>query len=748
MKNLILLFAFTLLFFNNSSLAQMPDGSTAPDWTLNDITGTSQTLYTHLNAGRPVVLDFSAAWCSNCWGYHNTHAMKDFYNAYGTTSGNYKANVFFIEASSSTSAGCLYGPSGGGTPFLPCTGSSVGNWTAGTPYPMIDNTALANTYQVGFYPTVYLVCPDKKIYFVGNQNKAGFESKSQTLCGVSLTTTTAPPLTYTNNVTNLTCNGSNNGSISLSVSGGVSPYSYAWSNGQTLSTVQNLSAGTYKCTVTDNAGTKLFTNNFAVTQPNAINITSVAKTHEKCGIQGGIELNVTGGANGFTYKWSDNSLAQNLTNPSQSGTYTVTVTDSKNCTTTHSKDVSVHNFQPSVAIPIAPSKLTCSATSVQLSATTPNILPASSNIEWTTSGGVIAAGAGTLQVNVTKAASYSVKITDALSKCSVTTSVTVAENTTKPNVVFSPIEKITCGKKQVAVTVSNSDTYTYLWNNGADKNTISTSKSGVYVVSVTNNENGCKEVFNSPAVEKDTLAPNLQLNVSNEINCKKTSADIKGNLANGFIYLWSNGKNTPTVSVTSAGNFSVTVTSEANACSSQQTATVVEIKNPTLAIASVVNASTGTKADGEIHLTPKLGKTPYAYTWLANGKSIVGGADLTKLAGGVYNVTLTDANGCSISIEKIILKGAVQVADLEEVSSFNVFPNPISDKLNVNLSLKENQNVTLSLLDITGRVLAEKKLFSVQNIIEIFDTNDLQKGIYFLQIRINGKIKAVELVKG
>jgi hypothetical protein len=743
MRIFILFFVF--LFFKNTSNAQMVNGSDAPDWTLNDITGTSQNLYTHLNAGRPVIMDFSAAWCSNCWNYHNSHAVKDFYNAYGMSSGNYKANVFFIEASSSTTAGCLYGSSGGGTPFLPCSGGSMGNWTAGSPYPMIDNTALANTYQVGFYPTIYLVCPNKKVYFVGTQTKAGFEGQSQTLCGVSLNGTTAP-LSYTNSAVDPTCHGSSNGSISIAVSGGTAPYSYAWSNAQTLSTAQNLVAGTYKCTVTDNAGAKLYTNNFTITQPNAINVSSVAKTHESCGVSGGIELNVSGGASGFAYKWSNNMTTKNLTNPSQSGIYTVTVTDSKNCTTTHSKDVIVHNFQPSVIVAAVP-MLTCAASSVQLTATTPSVLPASSSIEWTTSNGIITAGYGTLQVSVTKAAAYSVKITDALSKCSATTNATVAANTTKPSIVFSPIEKITCVKKEVSITASNVNTYTYLWSNGTVLNAIKTSKSGVYTLSVTNNDNDCKAIFTTSAVEKDTIAPNFQLSVSNEIYCKKTNADIKGSLENGVTYLWNNGSANSTLTTASAGTYSATATSTANGCTAQKTAIVNEIKNPTLELASVVNASTGTKNDGEIHLTGKLGKSPYSYTWLANGKSIIGGADLTSLAGGVYNVTLTDVNACMVSIQKIVLKGAVQVADLEEVSVFNIYPNPISDKLNVTISLKKNQDVTLSIIDISGRVIAKKSILFSQNISEIFETQDLQKGVYFLQLQINGKIKAVELMK-
>jgi Secretion system C-terminal sorting domain len=350
-------------------------------------------------------------------------------------------------------------------------------------------------------------------------------------------------------------------------------------------------------------------------------------------------------------------------------------------------------------------------------------------------------------INVDSAGTYQLSVTEISNGCENTFNAIVLENKTKPTVTFSPIEKITCAKKEVAITASNVNNYTYLWSNGTALNTIKTSKSGIYTLSVTNNDNDCKAIFTTSAVEKDTIAPNLQLSVSNDIYCKKTSADIKGNLENGVTYLWSNGNINSTLTTTNAGTYSATVTASANGCTTQKIAVVNEIKNPTLELTSVVNASNGTKNDGEIHVTGKLGKSPYTYTWLANGKSITGGADLTNLAGGVYNVTLTDVNTCTISIEKIVLKGAVQVTDLEEVSAFNAYPNPILDKLNVTISLKENQNVTLSIIDISGRVIAKKNIFSSQNISEVFETQDLQKGVYFLQVQINGKIKAVELMK-
>jgi hypothetical protein len=144
---------------------------------------------------------------------------------------------------------------------------------------------------------------------------------------------------------NVSCNGDNTGSINLTVSGGIAPYTYLWNNGSTTKNRANLIAGTYKVTVTDANGC---TKNkiIKILQPTVIVITPTI-TNVSCnnGTDGLISLTITGGTAPYTYSWNDGSTIQNKTNLSV-GTYTVTVTDANGC----AKSKLIKILQPSALI--------------------------------------------------------------------------------------------------------------------------------------------------------------------------------------------------------------------------------------------------------------------------------------------------------------------------------------------------------------------------------------------------------------
>ena len=161
MKKVLLIAVVALLSLNNIK-AQLPDGSLAPNFTLTDLNGTSHDLHSLLDQGYTVFLDFSAIWCPPCWGYHTGGALEDLYMNHGPAGyPNVSANttddvmVFFIEGD----GGTLDELNGGA--------GSQGDWVTGTPYPILptypgsNSDQVTSDYQIGYWPTVYQVCPDR-----------------------------------------------------------------------------------------------------------------------------------------------------------------------------------------------------------------------------------------------------------------------------------------------------------------------------------------------------------------------------------------------------------------------------------------------------------------------------------------------------------------------------------------------------------------------------------------------------------
>ncbi|MGH7452247.1 MAG: SprB repeat-containing protein, partial [bacterium] len=150
-------------------------------------------------------------------------------------------------------------------------------------------------------------------------------------------TITQPPLLIANAVaTNALCFGGN-GSVDLTVSGGTSPYTFAWSNGATSEDLAAVPAGTYSVTVTDAHGCTA-TASATVNQPAQLVATAVATDAQCFGSNGSVNLTVNGGTSPYTFAWSNGATSEDLA-AVPAGTYSVTVTDDHGCTATASATV-------------------------------------------------------------------------------------------------------------------------------------------------------------------------------------------------------------------------------------------------------------------------------------------------------------------------------------------------------------------------------------------------------------------------
>jgi gliding motility-associated-like protein len=130
----------------------------------------------------------------------------------------------------------------------------------------------------------------------------------------------------------MTCKDANDGEITLTVSGGCTPYTITWSDGQAANNNkrQNLAAGSYKVTVADAQGQSIDTLKFTITNPTEIIISNTVTN----GTLSSIALTVTGGSGTYTYSWTGpGGFTSNLKDISglAKGDYTIKVKDSRGC---------------------------------------------------------------------------------------------------------------------------------------------------------------------------------------------------------------------------------------------------------------------------------------------------------------------------------------------------------------------------------------------------------------------------------
>ncbi|MBN3581314.1 gliding motility-associated C-terminal domain-containing protein [Algoriphagus aestuarii] len=186
----------------------------------------------------------------------------------------------------------------------------------GEPYKISWSNGVKDKWQVeGLKPGTYTVTVADKY---NCDVTVSFDVKSQSE-GISVN----------ESIKNVTC--SEDGEITLNVSGGVAPYSYAWSNGSKTSVLLGLSEGEYTVVVTDQTGCS-FTKKYEVRKPVSLSL-SEAIIAPTCGgnANGRIDLGVIGGNAPYTYKWSNGQTSPKAVDLT-AGSYSVLVTDASGCT--------------------------------------------------------------------------------------------------------------------------------------------------------------------------------------------------------------------------------------------------------------------------------------------------------------------------------------------------------------------------------------------------------------------------------
>ncbi len=415
--------------------------------------------------------------------------------------------------------------------------------------------------------------------------------------------------------------------------GGTSPYTYLWSTGATSSRISGLEKGTYTVTVTDANNCEAM-RNFTIKGPLNPLSASASTTDVSChgGSDGKVVSEVRGGTGPYNYAWPAGETTSEVSNLT-TGTYEVTVTDANGCTTTASATVN----EPAEAL-----SATAVATNVSCNGGTDG------GVDLTVTGGtapytyVWNNSATTEDMTGLKAGTYEVTVTDA-NGCTATGSATVTEPTMLMTAVSTT--NVSCnggtdGSVDLTVTGGTAP-YTYVWNNSATTEDMTGLMAGTYEVTVTD-ANGCTATGSATVTEPTMLMTAVS---TTNVSCNGgTDGSVDLTVTGGtapYTYVWNNSATTEDMTGLKAGTYEVTVT-DANGCTATGSATVTE---PTMLMTAVstTNVSCNGGTDGSVDLTVTGGTAPYTYVWNNSATT----EDMTGLKAGTYEVTVTDAKGCT-----------------------------------------------------------------------------------------------------
>ena len=462
----------------------------------------------------------------------------------------------------------------------------------------------------------------------------------------------------------VSCNGGANGSATVAVSGGTGAYTYSWSpSGGTNATATGLSAGSYTVTVTD-ANACTTTQSFTITQPVPLVAGAGTINNVSCngGTNGSATVVASGGTPGYTYSWSPSGGTNATATGLAAGTYTVTVTDAKGCTTTQSFTLT----QPPVLVASQGTITNVSCNGGTNGSAKVNVTGGTGayTYSWSPTGGTGATATGL------SAGTYTVTVTDA-NGCSTTQSFTLTQPSALVATAGTTVNILCNGSATGAATVNvtgGTGAYSYSWSpSGGTAATATGLTAGTYTVTVTD-ANGCSTTqsftLTQPSALAATAGATVDVSCNGGANGSATVAVTGGTGA--YTYSWSpSGGTAATASGLAAGSYTVTVT-DANACTTTRTFTISQ-PAPLVASAGMVNnvsCNGGTNGSAKVNVTG--GTAGYTYSWSPSGGT---NATATGLAAGTYTVTVTDANGCTTTQGFTITQPPVLVATAGTVNN-------------------------------------------------------------------------------
>ncbi|MCB9342715.1 MAG: T9SS type A sorting domain-containing protein [Lewinellaceae bacterium] len=490
-----------------------------------------------------------------------------------------------------------------------------------------------------------------------------------------------PPVTATiSSSTNVSCFGGNDGSATVEADGGVPPYTYLWSNGQSTETASNLAAGTYTVTVTGSSGSGTATASVSISQPPVLNLTASQPEILSC-LQTSVTstASASGGTPGFDFSWSNGDFGATATffDPGQ---YTVTATDANGCTKVTQVNVGINNTEPT-AVAGGGGILDCFVTSVTLDGSGSS-QGAQYSYTWTTIDGNIVTGNNTLFPVVDACGTYTLTVFNNSNGCEASASIEVTCDQNFPDVSASNTGPLTC---VVLDATLNGDSQTpdvsYSWTgpNGfssSDQNPM-TNTLGTYTLVVENPVNGCTS-STTTFVSQNVVPPTDTARVSDTLTCQVDSVEISlsTNIQTAsYMWMGPNGfsSNQKKDTIDAPGQYIGIVTDTINGCKTSDT--IVVQQNITTPGAT---ASSGGTLNCIVTSVQLAGGPAGQHTFSWDGPNNYMSDEQNPMVSnpGTYTITvMSEGNGCtstaSTMVQQNITPPTVSIASADNLNCNN-----------------------------------------------------------------------------
>jgi len=368
--------------------------------------------------------------------------------------------------------------------------------------------------------------------------------------------------------TDLSCSSTNDGSIALSITGGVAPFTYAWTGrSETTPTISNLTAGDYEVTVTDDNGNGcVLKDTIEIRSPASFTLEAAFRESQCINNNGKAEVIVkdAGGTvqtSGFSFVWAYNSSTAQQLEPVPAGDYEVSVTELAGAGCTKKLKVSVP--EPTITLNLEAYDARCTVND-GFAEVSPQGGSTIYTYLWST--GATTPRVENLSANVLPAR-YSVTVRDSYG-CEASAQFDIAAppsplvvNTQKRDALCSFSDGIA-----TALPQGGRVPYDYLWSTGATEQQLTNLAVGTHTVEVTDG-NGCKQtasvIINNPP-------PLMSIAVESEdAVCSYNDGKALAIVNQGtppYRYTWlPNTANTVSIDSVAVGDYTLAVT-DANGC--------------------------------------------------------------------------------------------------------------------------------------------------------------------------------------